>query len=277
MARYLSALLYRASGRPDDSAIDLKQLNQRFVTQPNVYDFPVPPLPSLVKNQGRSSSTCCGFPKDAHQAGQQSEDQHLTNLIVVLNAEEDKDGHLNLVNVAPINFPGVEGGYNFKAELPEMLPQPSGREDPGHHRRAPAGELALIEKLDAVALETYKLSETPIFFKTVTRTVVKGVLTEKAKEEANNAASGNGALSLLSLAGGLAADLAVDASEQADLRTRRFFPGQAYVGEFSVPPGKHDVAVEYYGRNGCAALQRTDRPEGLFGRHFEPRSSYDLE
>ncbi len=47
--------------------------------------------------------------------------------------------------------------------------------------------------------------------------------------------------------GSLATDIAVDASEQADLRISRYFPAYAYAGEWEVEPGVHDIEIEYYG------------------------------
>jgi hypothetical protein len=280
LARYFSALLYRATGKLDDSAIDLREIHQAFETQPSIYDFPVPALPALSGEPGKIKLDVVAFAgRSPIKRASNLRINTAKNLILISQQKEDENGHLNFTSIAPIPFPGVDEGYNFKAELPEMVIQPS--------RVAkirvvvdgvPVGELGLIEKLDSVALDTFKLTETPTFFKTVTRTVVKGVLTQKAKQAANQAASGAGTLGeVLSLAGGFAADLAVDASEQADLRSARFFPGQAYVGEFSVAPGKHVVTVEYYGHNG-ALLYRQLLPETAYTADgLNLISSYDLE
>ena len=42
---------------------------------------------------------------------------------------------------------------------------------------------AEIERMDAVAMETFKLGQTPIFFKTVIRTVTKGLLAAEANRD----------------------------------------------------------------------------------------------
>ncbi len=279
LARYLSALLYRATGKPDDASIDLKQLQLAFSSQPNLYDFPPPPLPQPANEAGKAKIDVVAFAgKSPIKRANNLRINTLQNLIVVSMQKEDQDGHLAFTNLAPIGFPGVEGGYNFKAELPEMLLQPS---RVGRIRvlvdGVPAGDLAMIEKLDSIALETHKLAEVPIFFKTVTRTVVKGVLAQKAKEQANRAAGDNGGFQLLSLAGGLAADLLVDASEQADLRNARFIPGQAYVGEFTVPPGTHDLVVEYYARNGAFLYREPIAQKDFAAGGLNLVASCDLE
>jgi uncharacterized protein len=166
--------------------------------------------------------------------------------------------------LAPIPFP-VGGEYRFKAMLPEMYKRPSQVAKiivivDGFA----VGQLALIEKLDSIAVETFELHKTPLYFKTVIRAVTKGIVTAKVKEKAKaEAAKQGGFLSVLSFAGGVAADLAVDASEQADLRCDRYFPGQARIGEFLIEPGEHDVEVDYYSAGG-----------GLLYSESFPRKNY---
>jgi len=81
---------------------------------------------------------------------------------------------------------------------------------------------------------------------------VKGVLAEKGKQQMEDAAANSGsALGLAAgLLGSIATDIAVDASEQADLRLSRFFPAFAYTGEWDIAPGDHRIEIEYFGRSG---------------------------
>jgi hypothetical protein len=127
-------------------------------------------------------------------------------------------------------------------------------------------------------METFKLTETPVFFKTVLRTVTKGLLAAKAKEKAYESASkAGGVAGLFALAGGIAADAAIEATEQADLRSARYFPGQAHVGEFLIEPGEHDVAIEYYDA-GNRLLYREEFPRKNYtARGLNVLSSYNLE
>jgi len=57
------------------------------------------------------------------------------------------------------------------------------------------------------------------------------------------------------LIGSVATDVAVDASEQADLRVSRYFPAYAHVGEWNVAPGSRTVEIEYYGANGLLRVE----------------------
>jgi hypothetical protein len=57
LARYLSVLLYRADGLSDDAALDLRKLNEAFLTQPTVYDFPPPKLDSMLEGSDKARLT----------------------------------------------------------------------------------------------------------------------------------------------------------------------------------------------------------------------------
>jgi len=75
---------------------------------------------------------------------------------------------------------------------------------------------------------------------------VKGLLSEKAKAKLEQQTGGG----YLGLASRLATDVAVDATENADLRISRFFPAKALIGEIEVESGIHNIKVEYYSQNG---------------------------
>lgn len=279
LARYLSVLLYRADGRSDDAALDLRKLQEAFVAQPKVYDFPPPKLDAMLAPSDKARLNVIGF--SGRSPSKRANTLRLItapDIIAVTMQKEDEKGQLYFTDVGVVSFPGVDSGYNFKCQLPEMIERPSQVTRVSVFvDGVKAGDLALIEKLDAVAMETFKLSQTPIFFKTVIRTVTKSLLAEKAKDKAwESASKAGGVAGLFALAGGLAADVAIEASEQADLRLARYFPGQARVGEFEIEPGEHDVAVEYYGVGGL--LYRETFPRRNYSKQgLNVLASYDLE
>lgn len=280
LARYLSMLLYRADGQIDNAGIDQKKLKEAFDAQPHVYPFACPPVDDYLKPTAKARLDVIGFTgrsplKKANTLRLATADNFV---LIALQTEDDK-GNIVTRDLEGIPFPGINSGYYFKCQLPEMVLRPSAVSRVSVVvDGVPAGELSLIERMDTVALETFKLSQTPIFFKTVIRTVTKGLLAAKAKEQANKAAANaGGAAMIFALAGGLAADVAVDVSEQADLRSARYFPGQAYVGEFLVEPGEHDVAVEYFSSSG-ALLYREVFPRRSYGtRGLNVIPSYNLQ
>jgi uncharacterized protein len=105
--------------------------------------------------------------------------------------------------------------------------------------------LQKLEDLNLVAMRSYEIKEPMILLKSVSRSVLKGLAAEKAKEQANKSSSGLGA-SLLSLA----ADAAVFFTENADLRLSQFFPGTALIAEIPVPDGEESLRLEYFSRRG---------------------------
>ncbi len=47
---------------------------------------------------------------------------------------------------------------------------------------------------------------------------------------------------------GIAADVAVDATENADLRICPYFPARASITDLTVPPGDHNISINYYSK-----------------------------
>ncbi|MCK4313091.1 MAG: hypothetical protein KAW88_10195, partial [Candidatus Cloacimonetes bacterium] len=142
-----------------------------------------------------------------------------------------------------INWSGIQKGYHFKFQLPYMdLRKSQVAKIKVFVDDKLELELEPIESVENVALETYKVKEPLIYLKTITRSVVKGLLAEKAKVEMEKKTGGG----YWGLASRLATDLAVDATENADLRISRFFPAKALIGEIEVEPGIHFIKIEYY-------------------------------
>jgi hypothetical protein len=255
LAHYLSAVLYRADRQPDNAAIDLRKIDEAFAEEPDVYGFAKPDLSGFLAKADKPRVTIIGLAgkgpfKKAHTYRLNT----APNSIAISEETEDDAGKLHLRPRAAFYFPGIEGGYNFKCQVPYIASTPS-----GVARMVllvdgvQAGSLALIEDVNKVAETTFKLREDIIYPKTVIRTVVKGIGAKLAKKGMDEAAAKSGlglAGALLSAAGGLAADAAVEVSEIADLRSARYLPGQVWAGDFQIEAGAHKMVVEYYSAGG---------------------------
>jgi len=88
--------------------------------------------------------------------------------------------------------------------------------------------LELLEDMGAVMVETYNARYANMFLKAYIRVMLKYYVSQN---------------SALSLIGGMAM---VNASEQADVRMGRYFPGKAYIGGINLDPGNYTVTVRYY-------------------------------
>lgn len=105
-------------------------------------------------------------------------------------------------------------------------------------------ELELIEKLGAVARETFKQRAAIIYVKTILRSLTKTTSSALLDEGASHADDPGAALLLGLLS--LGTQVYAEASEQADLRMSRYFPDRAHVGGITVDPGVYTVTVTWY-------------------------------
>jgi uncharacterized protein len=253
LAHYLSMLLYRADGKLDDAQIDFKRLGEAFRTQPHVYNFPLPELSAALIPGQKAKLNVIGFTGRAPT--KRANTLYLRtapNMIQVATTQENTQGRENLQGLTILPVPGVQGGYFFKCQLPEIV-----RNGSAVARivvvidGVPAGDLALLESIENAAIETYKVKEPIIYVKTIVRTVVKGIVAQAAKRQAQQKLESQGSLGIIGgLLGGVALDIGIAASEQADLRCARYLPARASVGEFEVEPGMHEVSVEYLDKGG---------------------------
>lgn len=251
LGRYISMIIYRADGNPDSARIDSQKFDQAFQTQGGVYDFPKPDISAMLEPAGDMARlNVISFTGNAPEKRANTLFiKTFTNEVLVVLQYEDEDGNFVTEDVESMYWPNMESGYQFKFQLPYMVKMGSDvKRISVNVDGTPVGELDLIESIENVAYETYKLKEPIIYLKTITRTIVKGLINKAAQDAADDAAaeSGNTGFMVLSLVGGLVADVAVAESEQADLRTARFYPGFAYGGEFLIPEGQHVVSIEYY-------------------------------
>jgi hypothetical protein len=105
----------------------------------------------------------------------------------------------------------------------------------------PRGDAELLESVNNIAIHTFEAKQALIYLKTISRAVLKSV-GSTAASAAIEKASGSGLLGFVS---SLIFGAATEATEKADLRISRFLPGHFYVKELFLPPGTHDVTVEY--------------------------------
>jgi hypothetical protein len=249
LGRYLSMLLYRADGMYDDAAIDLKYIYDAFQSQSQIYDFPAPKLDNHLNISDQVKANFIVFTGRAPDKKAKTLYIHTEeNMIIIGTTDENPRGKQELETLDIINWPGVQKGYHFKFQLPYMEKRES---QIAGARLVVDGtvrsDLKLIEDIQNVALETYKIKEPIIYLKTITRTITKGLLSAKGKQEMDKSLNNP----LLGFVARTATDLAVDATENADLRISQFFPAKALILEVELEEGNHNCKIEYYGHNGA--------------------------
>jgi hypothetical protein len=216
LARYIGMLFYRGSGRWDDARIDRDRLRTAFANSPNVYPHPEP------SSLGEELDIPGGMAR--------------LNVIAFGGLSPVKEEETLRIPIPPARY--------VKIALPKMVSRPS------KIRRIEAaldtGErfnLELLEDIEAVARETYKEKEQVIYLKSIVRATVKGLASSVLGAAATEQ---EGGASLIFSVLSLGAQVYAEASEQADLRLSRYFPGRAYVGGINLAPGLYSFSVTYY-------------------------------
>ncbi|MDR0473548.1 MAG: hypothetical protein LBH43_07760 [Treponema sp.] len=218
LARYISFLFSQAEGNTDNVRIDMEELQRAYTLAPDVYDHP---KPSSLENelsvpQGKARLNFIGF----------------TGLSPI--KEEVKQN-------IPLSLMG--GNDWFSMSLPRMVDRPSDIDsvevvlNSGQRFR-----LELLENMSKIAHETFKTKYSLTVAKTAARTITKATAATKTADLVERKFGVLG-----SLVSGAVGAVAVNASEQADLRVSRYFPARANIGGINLEPGIYSITVNYYG------------------------------
>ncbi len=242
LAHYLSYLVYRADGRYDDSRIELEKIKTAWQTQSDVYYFKMPSFIGQTAAPSQEYLNIVGFVGKAPFK------------IAVGGLITTYDGYLGISDLSVpialprIPFPGMKAGYHFKFAFPVMRPGRTqiSRVDVFIDGQK-AGRLELMEDMGKVALKTFRNKQKMIYIKTLIRTVTKGLLAAKGKKKLKKKLKINGFLGAVLDA---SMDLAVDATEQPDLRCWKTLPDKCLAGEFPLPSGNHAVDIVCYADDG---------------------------
>lgn len=243
LGRYLSMLMYRAEGKVDDARIDLREIDQAWQSQGQLYNFPKPDLSKYLEPSLKARINVVTFVGKAPQLFARNLTIHtFKDAVAIYQSDGKKEKELDV-----IPWPEMTSGYHFKFSLPYMEKQgTSVARATLELNGMPVADLQTIESLENAAADTYKLKEGMTYLKTIIRTVTKGILNEKANKELDKK-TGGGLFGELTR---IATSALVDASENADLRIARYFPAKAMVGEAEVEPGTYLAVIKYYGANG---------------------------
>jgi hypothetical protein len=106
---------------------------------------------------------------------------------------------------------------------------------------------AVMEDLSAIAVRDFEERKTSMLVRMTARTLLKeaGVIqSERAGERAGGVLGG--------LAARVAARTVANATERADTRSWSGLPAELLLTRLRLPPGRHDLVVEYRGMNGPA-------------------------
>jgi hypothetical protein len=225
LARYLGMLFYRGEGAMDDARIDRDGLKLAFADYPDVYSHPVPASidEELEIPPGMARLNVLGF-----------------------------SGRLPVKTEETLRVPI---GMNWiKIALPVLSPRSSRI---GSVRVIFGGgenfDLELLEDIGKVAETAFTGKQGVIYLRTILRATVKGVSAAVFNAMSESDDEQRSALfSVLSIG----AQIFTEASEKADLRSTRYFPGKVYAGGVNLEPGIYSFTVVYYGMRGEIVAER---------------------
>ena len=218
LGHYLSAVLYAKTNNPDDARIAYENMLKAFRDQPKVYQFEKPDRIQLqrITVPQTYNVLVTGFTGRAPYKKQHDVRIFLNDPVTYLK-----------FSVPSLHLYSSQVQY-VKIQIADTLSIP----------------VPLIEEMDAVAKEVYQVKEPIIYARALVRSFLKAAGTHSISKRAEKKSS---------FLGGLADVLGIvgqEVSEKADLRGWQTMPGKAHVTVLELPPGIHEISINYYSQEG---------------------------
>lgn len=224
LGHYLSAVLYAKSGKPDDARIEYEKLIQAFDDQPSVYNFQKPEREALrkIKDPDSYNLLITGFAGRAPIKRQNDVRTYLPSEDLYLKFSLPS---LHLYNSRV---------HRIRAVLNDTVSVP----------------IYLIEEMDVVAKEVYKVKEPIIYGRTFVRSLVKAVGSNGISRAIRDKNESLGVLA------NIFGKIGQEFSEKADLRSWQTMPGKAYANVVKLEAGDHHLKMEYLDNAGRLIFSR---------------------
>lgn len=266
LGRYLSMIIYQQEGKIDDAYIDYVKLQEAFETQPAIYNFDPPPL--INPNEKVDSTTLHVVSMIGRAPRKESKELNIAtskDRITIVGIDE---------TIMPYSFywPGIDSNTFIKFVMPYMVNEVSEVGKVEVIVDSLKYDLALLEDISNVAIQTFKVKEPILLLKNVTRTLAKSVANKAIKDQIKEDNKGF-ARGLLNIG----TDIAFYLSEQADLRNSRFFPGSVLVADIPIPEGEHSVTINYYDRFGNLLFSDNKGSVNVSNRNLNLIESWQLQ
>ena len=253
LGRYLSYLMYRFEGKYDDARIDKDKFNEAYKLQKAIYNFSAPKLESGKSGQvnvGLISFVGKSPIKKANVFRIDGRGDHLVVYSTLDKTYRD-----------PLPIPASKEFYT-KLALPRIMERNTNIKTIKVFIGTNSFTLEKCEDLGNVAVKTFQLKEPIIYSKSISRALVKGFAGQASKKKLDDKSSDP----LMGFLMKAAVDVAVDLSENADLRLSRFFPDECLIKDMTIAPGTYPVRIEYY--NNVNSLVYTDNKGNMeFGKN----------
>lgn len=214
LGNYLSAVLYAKSGRADNARIETERTFRAIDDQKNAFNFSSPPSREIEKIQYGNEYNLL-----------------ITGFSGRSPTKEQNDARL---------FVGKYGTY-VKISLPSLKLHNSSV----NRIEVVVGDTLtiptfVIEEMDKVAADVYRVKEPLIYARSLTRSLIKATGSTIATREATKQSDSLGLITWL------AGVIGQEISEKADLRSWQTLPGKAHVNVAKLLQGTHNLKINYY-------------------------------
>lgn len=245
--RYIAGVLYESGGEINDAFISYKKAYEAYQTYSREYGTPAPPflLDDLVR-----TATLMAFTDEAEKyitlggsAYDKSRRRSEGSLLVVVYSDLSPIKTENRITVSVPDTAGIV--HTFQVALPTFTPR---SQQPRYYSVAVTAQEAEVnfsattvvaENINAIADKALQDRLTLIYLKSGGRAVMKFLAAEAAKQKIKQ----DGDNTLANVFGSIAIDVAVGATEQADVRSWRTLPGEIQLARFHLPPGDYILSV----------------------------------
>lgn len=227
LGHYLATILFAKTHKPDDARIEFENLKKAFAEHEAAFGFRSPSFDELGMI---TEPTAYNVLVNAFTGRSPMKSQNDLRLYFA-----EIDTYLKF-SLPVLNL------YDTKVHRVEVLV--NGSEEYG---------IPLIEEMDIVAQEVYKVKEPIIYARTIVRTFLKAIAANKLKKSAEKEDE------VLGLFVNALGKIAQETTEKADLRSWQTMPGKAYAQVLHLPLGTHHIQVRYY--NNAGFLLHTEEKE----------------
>jgi hypothetical protein len=244
--RYLMGVLYETRGEVNDAFISYRRAYETYAVYTRDYATSAPAclLDDIVR-----TATLTGLDDEAARfqtlGGQRFDPTAPRNGSVLVLVYSGK-GPIKEEYSTKVSIPDDKGViHTFQVALPKFVPRSSGTRSYDVQITGEGGTLLttrteVAENVTAIAARTLQDRLTMIYLKSGGRAILKFLASEKAKSEISRKSKDDTVLNFL---GSLAVDLAVGATERADLRAWRTLPAEFQLTRTMIPPGNYAVRV----------------------------------
>jgi hypothetical protein len=250
-AQYLSSLLYEDDGRPDDARIAREKSRKAYALYASAYGTPTPALEAVGEKKGTGELVFIHYNGLAPRKISKSFSIAWRDAAIAVNATKDDEAQsgraVNAINAGLL-------GKTITVAFPDYVQDPyqiAGSVVEADGVRAPT---ELAQDLGAIARKDLDEAIAVIRTRAIARATVKYIVAKAASDEVAKKFGKNSWQHLLAQAGSAAT---AAATEFADTRAWAFLPAQFRIARLRLPPGKHDVRVDYLGPSGATISVQT--------------------